>query len=127
MWCGMSKDADIVCCGRPCSPSLCPSSCLDDEELQYLGAPWDEYSRTADELGLDVLRFVVFTCPLGTPPDDDMCTGYPRRRASRPPTLQALTTISTDLSLHTHCRAYQSSYTVAEAWGAPVWLPAAGR
>ena len=34
----------------------CGHSCLDDEELQYLGAPWDEYSRTADELSIDVLR-----------------------------------------------------------------------
>lgn len=44
-------------------------SCLDDEELYYLGAPWEEYSRTADELGLDVLRLVPFlrmTRQLGT-------------------------------------------------------------
>lgn len=36
-----------------------PRSCLDDDELQYLGAPWEEYSRTADELSLDVLRYVM--------------------------------------------------------------------
>lgn len=31
-------------------------SCLDDEELAFLGAPWDEYVKTAGEVGLDVLR-----------------------------------------------------------------------
>ncbi|TKY88130.1 hypothetical protein EX895_002840 [Sporisorium graminicola] len=30
--------------------------CLNDEELSYLGAPWDEYEREADRLGLDVYR-----------------------------------------------------------------------
>ncbi|KAH8093926.1 phosphatases II [Cristinia sonorae] len=34
----------------------CIVCCLDDSELGYLGAPWPEYARTADELGLDVLR-----------------------------------------------------------------------
>ena len=33
-------------------------SCLDDSELDYLGASWAEYSRVANDLGLDVLRFV---------------------------------------------------------------------
>lgn len=36
----------------------CGHSCLDDDELRYLGAPWEEYARTADELSLDVLRSV---------------------------------------------------------------------
>ncbi|EST08286.1 Dual specificity phosphatase, catalytic domain protein [Kalmanozyma brasiliensis GHG001] len=30
--------------------------CLNDEELSYLGAPWGEYEREADRLGLDVYR-----------------------------------------------------------------------
>ncbi len=30
--------------------------CLNDEELSYLGAPWHEYEREADRLGLDVYR-----------------------------------------------------------------------
>lgn len=30
--------------------------CLNDEELSYLGAPWDEYERQADRLGLDIYR-----------------------------------------------------------------------
>ncbi|KAI3482902.1 hypothetical protein L1887_54224 [Cichorium endivia] len=30
--------------------------CLNDEELEYLGAPWAEYEREADRLGLDVFR-----------------------------------------------------------------------
>ncbi|PWY99275.1 hypothetical protein BCV70DRAFT_140106, partial [Testicularia cyperi] len=30
--------------------------CLDDDELSYLGAPWAEYEREADMLGLEVIR-----------------------------------------------------------------------
>lgn len=30
--------------------------CLNDEELSYLGAPWEEYEREADRLGLDIYR-----------------------------------------------------------------------
>lgn len=30
--------------------------CLDDEELAFLGAPWESYEREADALGLDVIR-----------------------------------------------------------------------
>jgi protein-tyrosine phosphatase len=30
--------------------------CLDDEELAYLGAPWETYEREADQLGMDVVR-----------------------------------------------------------------------
>jgi len=37
----------------------CIVCCLDDSELEFLGAPWHEYSRTADELGLDVLRIQI--------------------------------------------------------------------
>lgn len=33
-------------------------SCLDDDELNYLGAPFEEYERNAKLVGLDVLRFV---------------------------------------------------------------------
>ena len=33
--------------------------CLDDEELAFLGAPWHEYERSADELGIDVVRIPV--------------------------------------------------------------------
>ena len=31
-------------------------SCLDDNELEFLGAPWSEYERCASRTGLDVLR-----------------------------------------------------------------------
>ena len=31
-------------------------SCLDDEELELLGASWPDYSQAARELGLDILR-----------------------------------------------------------------------
>lgn len=34
-------------------------SCLDDEELFYLGAPWPEYEERARINGIDVLRFVI--------------------------------------------------------------------
>ncbi|KAM0746398.1 phosphatases II [Meredithblackwellia eburnea MCA 4105] len=30
--------------------------CLDDQELGFLGAPWEEYSRTAQSLELGVIR-----------------------------------------------------------------------
>ncbi|CEH14219.1 phosphatases ii [Ceraceosorus bombacis] len=30
--------------------------CLDDTELAFLGAPWEEYEREADQLGMDVVR-----------------------------------------------------------------------
>jgi hypothetical protein len=31
-------------------------SCLDDSELQFLGAPWNEYAHEASQLGIDILR-----------------------------------------------------------------------
>ena len=31
-------------------------SCLDDEELELLGASWPDYSQASRELGLDILR-----------------------------------------------------------------------
>lgn len=34
-------------------------SCLDDEELNYLGAPFDEYAKNAKLVGLDVIRSVL--------------------------------------------------------------------
>ena len=33
-------------------------SCLDDNELEFLGAPWSEYEYCASRIGLDVLRCV---------------------------------------------------------------------
>ena len=33
-----------------------PHSCLDDNELEFLGVEWSEYTRIANELNLDVLR-----------------------------------------------------------------------
>ncbi|KAL5528487.1 hypothetical protein ACEPAF_7623 [Sanghuangporus sanghuang] len=36
--------------------TACVICCLDDEELDYLGASWNEYVGIANELGLDVLR-----------------------------------------------------------------------
>lgn len=33
-------------------------SCLDDNELEFLGAPWSEYEHCASRTGLDVLRCV---------------------------------------------------------------------
>ncbi|VDB87363.1 unnamed protein product [Peniophora sp. CBMAI 1063] len=34
-------------------------NCLDDTELAFLGAPWDEYSAEASKLGISVLRIPV--------------------------------------------------------------------
>ncbi len=31
-------------------------SCLDDEELELLGASWPDYFQAARDLGLDILR-----------------------------------------------------------------------
>ncbi|KNZ58832.1 hypothetical protein VP01_1852g4 [Puccinia sorghi] len=33
--------------------------CLDDEELEYLGSPWPEYSRISLECGLSVIRIPI--------------------------------------------------------------------
>lgn len=35
------------------------NSCLDDQELELLGAPWAEYEECARINGIDVLRFVI--------------------------------------------------------------------
>ncbi|KAH9083895.1 phosphatases II [Lactarius deliciosus] len=37
----------------------CIVCCLDDEELNFLGAPWPEYSQAAREIGLDILRIPI--------------------------------------------------------------------
>jgi hypothetical protein len=62
----------VYCLVGPASlppfPRICGSqltgldldSCLDDSELQFLGAPWEEYGREASVVGLDVLRYVPF-------------------------------------------------------------------
>lgn len=34
-------------------------SCLDDEELELLGVPWETYRDVAAETGLDVIRYVI--------------------------------------------------------------------
>lgn len=33
-------------------------SCLDDNEMDFLGAPWPEYFQAAQEIGLEILRSV---------------------------------------------------------------------
>ena len=37
----------------------CIVCCLDDEELEFLGASWSEYSCAAEEIGLDILRIPI--------------------------------------------------------------------
>jgi len=37
----------------------CIVCCLDDEELEFLGTPWPEYSQAAWEFGLDILRIPI--------------------------------------------------------------------
>ncbi|TBU40914.1 phosphatases II [Dichomitus squalens] len=39
--------------------AACIVCCLDDAELQTLGVAWSDYARTADELGIDVLRIPI--------------------------------------------------------------------
>ena len=36
-------------------------SCLDDNELLSLGVSWPEYAEAADDLGIDVLRYVALS------------------------------------------------------------------
>ncbi|KAG8906940.1 hypothetical protein FRB99_005714 [Tulasnella sp. 403] len=49
-------------------------NCLDDSELEFLGAPWKEYSELARRLGLDVLRIPT---PEGLAPlDPSTVDGY---------------------------------------------------
>jgi hypothetical protein len=43
----------------PEAAQLTVFSCLDDEELNFLGAPWPEYSQASRELGIDILRWVL--------------------------------------------------------------------
>ncbi|KAL0580350.1 hypothetical protein V5O48_001687 [Marasmius crinis-equi] len=43
----------------------CIVCCLDDGELEFLGAPWPEYERVTKMIGLDVLRLPT---PEGLPP-----------------------------------------------------------
>ncbi|KAF8813626.1 phosphatases II [Phlegmacium glaucopus] len=40
-------------------PSSLDCSCLDDNELEFLGAPWSEYEHCASRTGLDVLRLPI--------------------------------------------------------------------
>lgn len=44
----------------------CIICCLDDEELEFLGVPWDLYLHSASSLGLDILRIPMpeGLCPL---------------------------------------------------------------
>lgn len=37
----------------------CIICCLDDNELEFLGAPWSEYEHCARSIGLDVLRLPI--------------------------------------------------------------------
>ncbi|PCH43841.1 phosphotyrosine protein [Wolfiporia cocos MD-104 SS10] len=37
----------------------CIVCCLDDEELELLGVTWEDYSRIADEIGIDILRIPI--------------------------------------------------------------------
>ncbi|KAG2015945.1 hypothetical protein CC2G_009163 [Coprinopsis cinerea AmutBmut pab1-1] len=43
----------------------CIICCLDDLELEFLGAPWPQYVKAAQRIGIDVLRLPI---PEGLPP-----------------------------------------------------------
>lgn len=66
-------------------------NCLDDEELEFLGAPWPQYHKAARRLSLDVLRLPT---PEGLAP------------ALHPATLDALVARYTmqGRSILVHCR-----------------------
>jgi hypothetical protein len=34
----------------------CVVCCIDDDELRFLGAAWEEYERVAGKLGLEIIR-----------------------------------------------------------------------
>jgi len=34
----------------------CVVCCIDNEELRFLGAAWEEYERVAEKLGLEIIR-----------------------------------------------------------------------
>lgn len=59
-----SRMHSVVCCfSLITTPNLIRlNSCLDDSELEFLGAPWTEYECVTKEIGIDVLRF-VFSLP----------------------------------------------------------------
>lgn len=42
-----------------------PCSCLNDAELDYLGASWPKYSEAAAQAGMDVIRVPMIegSCP----------------------------------------------------------------
>ncbi|KDR75407.1 hypothetical protein GALMADRAFT_249461 [Galerina marginata CBS 339.88] len=48
----------------------CIVCCLDDNELEFLGAPWPEYEHSAKKIGIDVLRLPI---PEGLPPISSPC------------------------------------------------------
>ncbi|KAF8197955.1 protein-tyrosine phosphatase-like protein [Pholiota molesta] len=48
----------------------CIVCCLDNEELEFLGAPWPEYEQCAKTIGIDVLRLPI---PEGLAPTSAAC------------------------------------------------------
>ncbi|KIM45166.1 hypothetical protein M413DRAFT_441847 [Hebeloma cylindrosporum] len=48
----------------------CIVCCLDDVELEFLGAPWPEYEQSAKKIGIDILRLPI---PEGLPPISAAC------------------------------------------------------
>lgn len=38
-----------------------PKSCLDDEELEFLGVSWTDYASLAEHIGIDVLRCAIMS------------------------------------------------------------------
>jgi protein-tyrosine phosphatase len=50
--------------------------CLDDEELGFLGAPWSDYEKEADQLGMEVIRLPMAEgfCPTDVSMADNIIT-----------------------------------------------------
>ncbi|KZT04610.1 phosphatases II [Laetiporus sulphureus 93-53] len=54
--CGVCRDLRKDLCRIKELGVACIVCCLDDDELQLLGVTWADYSRTAHEMGIDILR-----------------------------------------------------------------------
>lgn len=82
-------------------------SCLDDSELEYLGAPWPEYCRIADEIGIDVLRYVVMNPIITIEQTERIVPVFPRL-----PTPEGLTPLDPSI-LDDHLTRLIKSYTLS--------------
>ena len=98
------------------------SSCLDDEELQFLGAPWDEYSCAANDIGLDILRLVPALALDSALTVVLTASGSPPTRACSLPTPEGLAPVNPAI-LDVHLTRLIQTYTLA---GTPILVHCRG-